>query len=98
MKTIQEQIEVMQAFADGAEIECKDFDTWEALEKPNWNWMNVDYRIEPKQKTKLWYWEYKSDNGRWFPLWVRLSEEKINERHTTYRKIEALGFIEEEIK
>ena len=96
MKTIQEMIEVMEAFAGGAKIECKDFDIWQSVEKPKWNWMKVDYRIEPKPKTKLWYWEYHDKNWGWYFISKRQSEAWIKKNYTTYRKIEALGFIEDE--
>ena len=46
---IHEQIAIMQAFADGKEIEChlKHANTdWTPIKNPNWNWAGCDYRIK----------------------------------------------------
>lgn len=57
MKTIEEMIAVMQAFADGKKIEFYDDVTseWIVCEKPYWNWDDFDYRIktEPKYRPYL---------------------------------------------
>jgi hypothetical protein len=49
--TIQEQIAIMQAFADGATIEYKDVSSseefWRKTPRPSWNWSQSDYRIAP---------------------------------------------------
>lgn len=50
MKTTQEQIEVMQHYADGGKIELYDRVDWADLKcEPRWNWDDFDYRkkIEP---------------------------------------------------
>lgn len=47
MKTIQEQIEVMQHFADGGEVEKHyGVDGWEVVFNPAWNWSTQDYRVK----------------------------------------------------
>jgi hypothetical protein len=47
MKTLQEQIEVMQHFADGGNIERRCFDgTWVDIEDPDWSWDKSVYRIK----------------------------------------------------
>lgn len=47
MKTIQEQIAVMQHFADGGEVEKHyGVDGWEVVFNPAWNWSTQDYRIK----------------------------------------------------
>ena len=46
---IHEQIAIMQAFADGKEIEChiKHAKTnWSPIKNPSWNWAGCDYRIK----------------------------------------------------
>lgn len=48
--TIQGKIAVMQAFADGKQIEyynhsCED---WEQITRPCWDWSSTDYRIYEK--------------------------------------------------
>ena len=52
------QIKVMQAFADGADIEVtllKDYLVkWLYLADPDWNWELSDYRIKPKEPREVW--------------------------------------------
>ncbi len=62
-KTIQEQIEVMQHFANGGQIECKASGKKEfvSITVPYWNWDHVDYRIKEQKKTitiEKWLCEY----------------------------------------
>jgi hypothetical protein len=57
MKTIQQMIEVMKAFADGKEIECLlRGSNWYGTENPDWNWWNADYRIVEKKKELVPHW------------------------------------------
>lgn len=48
MKTIEEKIAVMQAFAEGKEIEIYDKHTakWTPAINPDFNWKGCDYRIK----------------------------------------------------
>lgn len=48
MKTITEMVEVMLAYANGKQIECKSFlqKEWHSVEKPFWNWLDNDYRVK----------------------------------------------------
>ena len=50
MKTIEEKIAVMQAFADGKEIELRLLTDSEYYDckNPGWNWGNYDYRVKPE--------------------------------------------------
>jgi len=52
-KTIQEQIEVMQHFANGGKIETKAFHNsdWIGVDFPKWDWSIQDYRIKEQKKT-----------------------------------------------
>ena len=46
MKTIQEQIAVMQHFDDGGKVEMQYADgTWKLNDAPQWEWCDIDYRI-----------------------------------------------------
>ena len=51
MKTIEEKIAVMQAFADGKEIEFTENyladKKWNYTRDPLWNWSGTDYRVKP---------------------------------------------------
>ncbi len=62
-KTIQEQIEVMQHFANGGKIETKAFHNsdWIGVDFPKWDWSIQDYRIKEQSKTitiEKWLCEY----------------------------------------
>lgn len=52
-KTLQEQIEVMQHFANGGKIETKAFHNsdWIGVDFPKWDWSIQDYRIKEQKKT-----------------------------------------------
>ena len=51
MKTTKEMIAVMQAFENGAEIECAlncyVNKKWDDTKNPKWDWYENDYRIKP---------------------------------------------------
>ena len=51
MKTIQEKIEIMQAYERGEQIQVKGSDIeWIDIVSPKWDWINYDYRVKPKPK------------------------------------------------
>lgn len=54
MKTIEEMIEVMTAFKNGAKIECLNYNfknnDWQTVDNPSWNWDIVDFRIKEQKK------------------------------------------------
>ena len=56
--TLQEQIKIMQAFADGKEIEYTDKGRtdWDPSSTPLWNWYDFDYRIKPEPEIKYPIW------------------------------------------
>ncbi|MFA9240540.1 MAG: hypothetical protein ACEQSQ_11735 [Candidatus Paceibacteria bacterium] len=61
MKTIQEQIEVMQHYANGGEIEIFMNDEWKYAISPGWNWNHCNYRIKEQKETitiEKWLCEY----------------------------------------
>ena len=65
MKTIEEQIAVMQHFANGGKVEVFDsgYESWEELENTDFNWGYRDYRIkEKKQTVTIEKWLIKVDN------------------------------------
>ena len=50
-----EAIRVMQAFADGKEVEFKWMSKdWNSTDKPEWNWSAYDYRIKPTETLRPW--------------------------------------------
>ena len=55
MRSLEEQIEVMSAFASGKQVEATSLvgtDVWRIEESPSWNWSKKDYRIK-KQPVKV---------------------------------------------
>lgn len=56
MKTIEEMISVMQAYADGKKIEYKlsngDCYPWRTTNEPDWEWRSYDYRVKPEPPKK----------------------------------------------
>ena len=62
MKSLKEQIEVMQHFLNGGEIEAinEHVDYWYDEKKPNWDWNLHDYRI--KEYTYPMYFECISNH------------------------------------
>lgn len=54
-KTVQEQIEVMTHFSNGAKVEClamdKSLKGWYDEENPSFSWGFFDYRIKQEKKT-----------------------------------------------
>jgi hypothetical protein len=83
MKSTQEIIEVMQAFAEGKEIERNaGFGEWMATDSPRWNWYDFDYRIAAKKPVLVPHWpaicKYK-DSGNMYladSLFPNLAEAK----------------------
>lgn len=67
-KTIQEQIEVMQHFANGSKIETKAFHNsdWIGIDFPKWDWSLQDYRIKEQKKTiTIEKWLCMFDDGEY---------------------------------
>jgi len=75
MKTIQEQIAVMQHFANGGKVEylSNEIDNiWYQCTHPSWNWIECQFRIAQPKKQKMWQWimkteEYYGTTNRFFP-------------------------------
>jgi hypothetical protein len=66
MKTIEEQIKVMQHFANGGEVEIYvGPDGWEDAYKPGWDWIGSNYRIKEGKKTatmEKWLCKYREND------------------------------------
>lgn len=64
MKSLKEQIEVMEYFLNGGEVEYRTSDRdWKTASTPLWDWLNYDYRKKEKPKDKIiiekWLCEYE---------------------------------------
>lgn len=67
MKTIQEQIEVMQHFAKGEKVEYFDGTRWDKKITDVFDWKNIDYRIkEPKKTITIEKWLMKAGDKKSF--------------------------------
>lgn len=69
--TIQEQIAVMQAFADGKEIEYRSDGNWAKVNYPSWNWAKYIYRVKPEPKLRPYknaeeFFEAQQRHGLYF--------------------------------
>ena len=101
--TTVEMINVMQSYENGAELEycMHPSNTWLNTKNPAWNWVSYGYRVKQPTKQKLWYWEFKYEGGneQWWKIYadrMTLDEAEGAFRNMKqYRKLEALGFIEE---
>jgi len=52
-----EAIKVMQAYVDGAEINCSersDLEETQHIRNPQWNWMSFVYVVKPTPKLRPW--------------------------------------------
>ena len=62
-------IEVMQAFIDGVEIECR----WSSqvkwtefqLTQPSWNFRANEYRIKPQEPREFLLYPIRDNNRKW---------------------------------
>jgi hypothetical protein len=50
----KEAIKVMQAFADGKEVEHWYYEMWVKIHVPRWDWGNTEYRIKPTPTFRPW--------------------------------------------
>lgn len=54
MKTTEEMIAIMRAFADGKKVQSRILisDTWSDTSDPIWDWHHSDYRIKPEPELR----------------------------------------------
>ena len=50
----REAAQVMLAWADGKEVECKYPYGWDKVDMPNWDWLAFTYRIKPTATLRPW--------------------------------------------
>jgi len=63
-----------------------------------WDMSQFKPYIPPKEKTKLWYWEFNKQD-MYELYYTRISEEDAEKQFGKFKyfnKLEALGFIEED--
>ena len=70
-QSIESMIEVLQAYQAGKQIEfLTRVGVWETIEKPSWDFEEVEYRIapEPKKKVKLEAWLSPTGQLMWYDM------------------------------
>lgn len=88
---LDRQIAVMQAFRDGAEIECRKIilgiTPWHSTATPCWDWSAHDYRVKPQKKLRPW----KLDE---VPLtWLRDAKYGIQQYSINMASIDGIHII-----
>ena len=99
MKTIQEQMEVMQHFANGGEVETTDFDSiyWVEVKSPQWDWFNQDYRIkEQKKNITIEKWLMKAGDRKSFFI-ANGDKSYLENYHSQVEKVRLLETYEVEL-
>ena len=98
--TIDEKIEVLQAFKDGKEIECTiktDEINWITLTtEPVWNFHVYKYRIKEETKELLWFWSVQQPDGDWEIEQYMETETRIKQMYKNYTRLDTLGSKEQE--
>ncbi len=79
MKTIQSQIAVMQAFADGQKIEYKHGSSgeWVTTTEPVWGWSVTDYRIV--KPTQTYYEVMRLAGDQWFIMTELFTQAEVDD-------------------
>ena len=94
MKAIQEQIEIMQHYANGGEVEClaldKSLKGWYEEQDPSFSWGFFDYRIKEQKNTiTIEKWLCKDGNDSYYIA-------EVNDI-SGYEKVKLLEFYEVEL-
>lgn len=93
MKIIQEQIKVMQHFANGGEVENYRNGVWFDCPNPNWNW-NTNYRIKKQKKTiTIEKWILEQDNE----ITIIEGNKKRIDSWSSWKKLKLLDTYEVEL-
>ena len=99
MTTLQEQIAVMQHFANGGEVECKTTHgtIWSKTTHPLWNWPTGDYRIAQPPKQKMWQWIMNSDDAFWITSRFYPNKDEVQSNFGTCTVIKSASWTEIEV-
>ena len=86
MKTTKEKIEIMQAYERGEQIQVqhKYTNEWKDINSPEFNWVECDYRIKPKNSDKLIESEFKDGDILFVTSlnsWIFIFKENENKRY-----------------
>ena len=93
---LSEMIKVMQHYENGGEVECAeiDFDNWEVVNHPCWNWSYYNYRIkEPKQKITIEKWLMQDTIDKEY----RIIETSLVDKIVHFKKVKLIESYEVEL-
>lgn len=97
-KTIQEQIEVMQHFANGGEVEIFTNSKWGDISNggfANWNFAKYDFRIKEQKKTiNIEKWLCRCNNDGEYRIF---ETSKIETLHKDWERIKKIKTYEVEL-
>ena len=97
MKTIQEQIQVMQHYANGGGVEIFSNDNWVDAISPGWNWNHCDYRIkEQKKAVVIEKWIMKAGDKKSFFI-AEGDKSYLENYNSQVKKVRLLETYEVEI-
>ncbi len=101
MTTLQEQIAVMQHFANGGEVAClfdEINDIWYHCNHPSWNWEKYQFRIAQPPKQKMWQWIVQQKNGDiCITAYFFKTKEDVLSTYTSYTVIKPALWTEIEL-
>ncbi len=95
MKELDKQIEVMQWFANGGEIEYTRVTdiSWHAAPTPIWDWVAYDYRINEVKPEPVYYYQWKKLDGAHIDVTsytiadMSMSHTRIDSSKTTFDQL-----------
>ena len=108
MKTIQEQIAVMQHFADGGQVERMNYKgDWCIASAPVWDWHVFDYRIaeidpyaelkkaeaDPTKQVKIKRWSNWVDSGYPWSWNLHPEQYEIRDKPKPMNKVKLLAWF-----
>ena len=100
MKTLQEQIAVMQHFDNGGQVEYLDDeldDNWYHCDNPSWNWDECQFRIAQPPKQKMWQWIMQTDNTVWITYKFYPNKDAVQQNFTQIPVIKPALWTEIEV-
>lgn len=77
MKTPHKHAELIKAWADGAEIEMRSYQSWTLLSKPRWDSEEAEYRIKPEPKPDVVLYVFASVLGFGILFKERLAHDNL---------------------
>ena len=77
MKTPHKHAELIKAWADGAEIEMRSYQSWTLLSNPRWDSAEAEYRIKPEPKPDVIQYYEASKRHIGLPTIEKFSKDNL---------------------